>query len=378
MPRPFPPALSNHTMPRTTPLLLLAALAPSAFSGQVTLEPTKDNTLFQSATGALSSGAGDFFIAGRTGGLNGMLRKRGLVAFDVAGAVPAGATVTGATLTLYMRMTNTGVQPVTLYRVTQDWGEGSSVAFGGDGAPATAGDATWIHTFYPGSFWSNAGGDYLAGSSASLMVNAVGYYDWSSPQLTADVQGMLDSPQNNFGWILIGNETLSKTTKLFGSRESFLTSERPQLTIDYTLPVTSYCTAGTSASGCQATLSASGTPSATAPTGFLLDAAFVEGAKDGLYFFGTAGRQANPWGNGTSFQCVVPPVRRAGLLTGRGTAGLCDGTFSQDLNARWTAKPSQNPGPGAVVQAQLWYRDPQNTSNQTTSLSDALEFTVGP
>ena len=36
------------------------------------------------------------------------------------------------------------------------------------------------------------------------------------------------------------------------------------------------------------------------------------------------------------------------------------------------------PGAGAVVQAQLWYRDPLNTSNQTTSLSDATEFVVAP
>jgi hypothetical protein len=28
------------------------------------------------------------------------------------------------------------------------------------------------------------------------------------------------------------------------------------------------------------------------------------------------------------------------------------------------------------VQAQLWYRDPLSTSNQTTSLSDAIEFVV--
>ena len=35
-------------------------------------------------------------------------------------------------------------------------------------------------------------------------------------------------------------------------------------------------------------------------------------------------------------------------------------------------------GAGAVVQAQLWYRDPLNTSNQTTSLSDAIEFIVAP
>jgi hypothetical protein len=140
----------------------------------------------------------------------------------------------------------------------------------------------------------------------------------------------------------------------------------------------SYCTAGTSASGCQATLSSAGTPSATAPTGFDVIATNVEGAKDGLYFYGVNGRQANVWGNGTSYQCVVPPVRRAGLLSGSGTSGACNGSFTQDLNARWAAKPSHNPGAGTVTQAQLWYRDPQNTSNQTTSLSDAIEFTLAP
>ena len=142
-----------------------------------------------------------------------------------------------------------------------------------------------------------------------------------------------------------------------------------------------YCTAGVSTNGCQATLSTSGAPSASANSGFSLLAAGVEGSKDGLYFFGANGRQANSWGNGTSFQCVVPPVTRAGLLSGTGTNGLCDGAFSQDLNALWCPtcpKSGKNPGAGAVVQAQLWYRDPLNTSNQTTSLSDAIEFSICP
>ena len=107
-------------------------------------------------------------------------------------------------------------------------------------------------------------------------------------------------------------------------------------------------------------------------------AAAVEGGKDGLFFYGTNGQQATSWGNGTSFQCVVPPVLRAGTLQGSGTTGACDGSFSQDLNQLWTQNPNKNPGAGAVVQAQLWYRDPANTSNQTTSLSDALEFAVCP
>jgi len=145
--------------------------------------------------------------------------------------------------------------------------------------------------------------------------------------------------------------------------------------------VTSYCTAGTSASGCQATMTASGTASASASSGFCVSAADVEGNKSGIFFYGTNGRQANPWGNGTSFQCVTPPVKRGGLLAGGGAAGACDGAFTQDLNARWCAacpKPGHNPGAGATMQSQLWYRDPMNTSNQTTSFSDAIEFDVGP
>jgi hypothetical protein len=75
---------------------------------------------------------------------------------------------------------------------------------------------------------------------------------------------------------------------------------------------------------------------------------------------------------------VVPPVQPGGLLSGNGTQGLCDGSQSQDLNARWAANPSQNPGPGATVDAQFWYRDPASTSNQTTSLSNAVGWTVCP
>ena len=149
---------------------------------------------------------------------------------------------------------------------------------------------------------------------------------------------------------------------------------------DWPLP-TNYCTAGESASDCTALLSSSGVASATASSGFCLRSWSFEGDKDGLFFFASNGRQANPWGNGSSLQCVVPPVQRAGLLTGTGTAGQCDNSMDQDLNALWCPtcpKPQLNPGAGALVQAQLWYRDPFNTSNQTTSLSDAIEFVLGP
>ena len=194
---------------------------------------------------------------------------------------------------------------------------------------------------------------------------------------------------------VIGTGRLTSTTSLSvgvhnitvtGTDSSGLfTSDTHTITIDdrglpgegSTGPVV-YCTPGTSASGCQATLSSVGTPSATAATGFTVTAGTVEGVKDGLFFFGTSGRQANSWGSGSSFQCVVPPTIRTGVLSGTGTLGVCDGSASRDMNATWTAVPAKNPGAGALVQLQFWYRDPQNTSNQTTSLSDALEFTVEP
>jgi len=184
-------------------------------------------------------------------------------------------------------------------------------------------------------------------------------------------------PLADFRTVPVGTRTVR--VRLLGARSNGGSTDAlfDALSLIVGSSTSSYCTAGTSASGCQALLSARGAASATAAAGFTITASPLEGGKDGLFFFGTSGRQANPWGNGTSYQCVVPPVKRAGLLTGRGTTGLCDGILAQDFNALWNAKPAKNPGSGTVVQVQLWYRDPQNTSNQTTSLSDAIEFTVG-
>jgi hypothetical protein len=157
-----------------------------------------------------------------------------------------------------------------------------------------------------------------------------------------------------------------------------LSNAFPFTTEGCTLPET-YCTAGTSALGCIAAIGYAGAPSGSLPSGFSATTTGVEGQVNGLFFFGTNGRQANPWGNGTSMQCVVPPVVRTPLQTSTGTPSACDGTFAYDLNTHWNVtKPQTNPGAGALVQIQTWFRDPFNTSNQTTSLSDALEAMLCP
>jgi ELWxxDGT repeat protein len=139
-----------------------------------------------------------------------------------------------------------------------------------------------------------------------------------------------------------------------------------------------YCTPGTTASGCQAGIGATGIPSASSPSGYVVDVVGAEGDKDGLFFFGPNGRQANPWGSSTSYQCVVPPVKRSPVQPGGGTGGACDGAYLLDFNTLITASPNKAPAVGDVVQIQCWFRDPFNTSNQTTSFSDALEFTLCP
>jgi hypothetical protein len=189
---------------------------------------------------------------------------------------------------------------------------------------------------------------------------------------------MIDAGGQNFYGVIPGGLVGVISYTIQSTDQSSNTGVSSQLSFTVAATV-NYCTAGTSAAGCQALLSTTGSPSATAPSGFTFEATGVEGQKDGLFFFGDNGRQANSWGNSTSFQCVVPPVKRTSLLVGNGHNGQCDGAFSLDMNSVWTNQPAKNPGAGAVVQAQLWYRDPFNTANnQATSLSDAIEFLVLP
>ena len=143
------------------------------------------------------------------------------------------------------------------------------------------------------------------------------------------------------------------------------------------LDTVTYCTAGFSQNACQTKLWSTGVASSTAASGFHLYAGSISSkgsTTTGLFFYGVNGRQANQWGNGTSFQCVIPPVKRGPILTG--TSWFCEGVLNWDLNARFAQKPAHNPGAGALMQAQFWYRDQRNTSNEPTSMSNAIEFTV--
>ncbi|MCW3105429.1 MAG: hypothetical protein JWO09_3869 [Bacteroidetes bacterium] len=220
-------------------ILSLALLAGTCMYTQaqttVNLVPEKDNTLYENASGSLSNGAGDHFFVGTTGSNR---IRRSVIKFDVAGSIPAGATITSVTLTLSMDQTISGPNSIGLYTLSTNWGEGSSFAGGGGGggAASATNDATWIHTFYPGSMWTNPGGDYNASASATTAVNGVGAYTWNSSQMASDVQAWLDAGATNFGWELIGDESVSSTAKRFASREFSSATEQPMLAVTYTVP----------------------------------------------------------------------------------------------------------------------------------------------
>lgn len=138
-----------------------------------------------------------------------------------------------------------------------------------------------------------------------------------------------------------------------------------------------YCTAGVTSGGCSAVLASIGQASASAANGFVVSASGVDGQRQGLFFYGLAGEQALAWGASSSFLCVKPPTQRTLLQSSGGSPGACDGAFSLDWNTFRAANAGALGAPfsgGEQVWMQAWFRDPP--SAKTTSLSDALRFTV--
>jgi hypothetical protein len=142
-----------------------------------------------------------------------------------------------------------------------------------------------------------------------------------------------------------------------------------------------YCTAGTTANGCVASMTSSGVASVAASTGFLLNVANVPGQANGIVFYGASGRLAQPWAGGasSSFLCVHFPVQRTGLQASGGTSGACNGALVLDWRAYLAANPGALGNPltaGQQFDAQAWFRDPPSPGG--TSLSNALEFFAVP
>jgi hypothetical protein len=227
---------------------LLLGLTPQCEADSVVvIGANQDNTIFANNASLSSGGSPGTFV-----GSNGMGQvRRGLIAFDVAGSVPMGAAITSVQLTLYLGNAPSGSpdQAIGLRPLSKNWGEGSAgstattINQSGGGFAAANGDATWSDNFLGTSQWAAAGGDFGPISASTIVSAGINSaYSWlSTPALVADVQGWVDLPSSNFGWVLVNSiESASGTARAFYSRNAgdansptLNPSFRPSLTISY-------------------------------------------------------------------------------------------------------------------------------------------------
>jgi hypothetical protein len=245
-------------MMRFLALVTISMLAAAAQADVVTIGASRDNTIF-AVDNAASDGAGVGMYVGTDA--NGALGDhRGLLGFDVAGNVPAGAVIQSAQLTLTLGevagSTRTGgdttPRTISLFRLTADWGEGTAgfgttqIAKTGVGFLAGEGDATWTARAYSATtptLWSAPGGvnDFVTSASGSQTVgnpgNVTTPFTWSSTAaMVGDVQSWLDDPAHNFGWILINSDNQAiRAYRAFYTREFGNPQFRPALEISYVL-----------------------------------------------------------------------------------------------------------------------------------------------
>ena len=230
--------------------VLLVSLARVVTAAPIieSFNPSQDNTVIQTPdiTKQLSNGKGDIFV-GRTNqddqGPATISIRRGLIQFDIAAKIPAGATITAVSLKMRDVMGLNGDPVVELHAALNSWGQTDSFQNGGMGAEAKAGDATWYYRFYGDDTkkWANPGGDYSGTVSASSIVSddlgGGQAFTWAAAQMIADVQGWLDNAAANFGWFILGDESRGQSAKRFNSRESTAAPNVPPvLTVTYVIP----------------------------------------------------------------------------------------------------------------------------------------------
>jgi hypothetical protein len=236
----------------------LFSTAAFVHADTVHIPASQDATLWGGAdSGDSSSGPGMFV------GSDGTSPKRGLIEFNIASAIPAGATITSATLSLVMDMVaGSGGKPgvgdqtsrtIRLFDVTTPWHGSTNGTTGrpgpgfggtGHGFAANAGDSTWIYSSFNTVQWNTQGGDFLPTESADTLVseNLNTAYTWTSLQMSTDVQGWLDGTVANDGWLLKNDDELgtSQTFRAFytaeGAVEQGVPNFAPSLIVTYSVP----------------------------------------------------------------------------------------------------------------------------------------------
>ena len=126
--------------------------------------------------------------------------------------------------------------------------------------------------------------------------------------------------------------------------------------------------------GCHPQIGYTGSPSASAGSGFEVTLSDSIGVQPGIFIYSKSGPSTVPLFG--SYLYVRAPITRAALLFSGGTPGGCDGQFLFDFNTWIATGPDAGLLPATRVWAQFWSRDPGDMDG--AHLSDALTFVIAP
>ena len=206
---------------RSRPVAAIALLScslyvPVAFAETQSFTPAGDSYV-QSGSPNANNGSKIVMDASDT--------RDGLVRFDI-GAIPSGATITSATLTLVATSVGSAstVKNYGAHRILADWADGT---------------VTWNT---PGS---TAGTHFASSPASTTAVSVVGSYTWD---VAGDVTSFVDGSVTNYGWRIIWSSNTSGTNKQvdFGTKENGTAANWPSLTVTYTFPSSSSAPASSS------------------------------------------------------------------------------------------------------------------------------------
>lgn len=208
-------------------LFILAGHA-SLRAETVTLIPVADASIGQGTNSAPepNNGQSSQMIIGTQGLAGASTTNRGLIRFDVAGKIPAAATITSVTLSLTVDRAPSNTNSIfALHRMLREWNE-------------TA--VTWTVRLGSAEPWGSPGGgegiDFLPAVSAAKLVDSIGLYTFdSTPNLVADVSSWVKGTAPDFGWMVRTTvETNLTSARRVAARENPVTP--PVLVVQYTLP----------------------------------------------------------------------------------------------------------------------------------------------
>ena len=180
----------------------------AAYAAIATIEATniQDNTIAEGDFPDNSSGACDSIFAGNT---DRSFARRALMRFNVGAQIPPGSIINSVTLTLTVtRGGNNPDSTMDLHPINAAWTEGTEgcgIRGGGQGEPSTGG-VTW--NTMPGN-GASSGSAPIVGADPAVW-SGTGVTD----PLVIDVQGWLDNPGSNNGWMVIGDEVNPTTENM--------------------------------------------------------------------------------------------------------------------------------------------------------------------